>query len=133
MNILRQVQIIKSLGRLRNIFPSNREQGNQLLRKTNSRTRVCRKINPWNSKSTSKFRHLEEIFILGRSKRTDLMSDVVGDNNESTTLGIFGSFGGNQPSDHTSGIGARFTFNFNQLTEFIENELLGLQNILWHP
>lgn len=86
-----EVEVLDTLVGVRGVVPSGLEEVDELLRDTESSSRVSRQVDSGETRLSSELGGLEEVVVLSGSERTDLEGDVVGDDDDLSALRVLGS------------------------------------------
>ncbi|CAI6094390.1 unnamed protein product [Clonostachys chloroleuca] len=123
LGLLIQVQVTEASIWLAGIVPCNLEVRHQLFSQAQAGTGVGGEVNARNSKLAGEFSALvEEVILLG-TERTNLVGNVVGDNNEATSARILRGTSTEDPTNHTARVGSRFAIDLLQVVLVIEDKL----------
>ncbi|CAH0047846.1 unnamed protein product, partial [Clonostachys solani] len=121
--LLIQIQVTETSIWLGGIVPCNLEVRHQLFSQAQAGTRVGGEVNARDTKLASEFGALVEEVILLRTERTNLVGNVVGNDNEATSARVLRGTSTENPTDHTARVGSRFTVDLFQVVLVIEDKL----------
>ncbi|CAG9956035.1 unnamed protein product [Clonostachys rosea f. rosea IK726] len=123
LGLLIQIKVTETSIWLAGIVPCNLEVRHQLLSQAQAGTRVGGEVNARNAKLASEFGALvEEVILLG-TERTNLVGNVVGDDNEATSARVLRGTSTENPTNHTARVGSRLTVDLLQVVLVIEDKL----------
>jgi len=101
-SLIREVKVLEAGFRLGGVIPGDTEMGHQLFGEAQTSTRVRGKVDARDAHLSCKLSALEKEGVLLGAKRADSESDVVGDNDELATVGVFRRASIDEPSNHAS-------------------------------
>ncbi|CAH0025223.1 unnamed protein product [Clonostachys rhizophaga] len=123
LGLLIQIQVTEPSIWLAGIVPCNLEVRHQLFSQAQAGARVGGEVNAGNTKLASQLSALvEEVILLG-TERTNLVGNVVGDDNEATSARVLRGASTENPTNHTARVGSRFTVDLLQVVLVIEDKL----------
>ena len=117
-----KVEVLEASLRLAGILPGNAEVRHELGRETQASTRVGGQVDARNAHLAGKLSALEEEVVFLGSERADVEGDVVGDDDELTTVRVLRGPGTNEPADHAAGVGTRLAGDLSQVVVVIEHK-----------
>jgi hypothetical protein len=126
-----QVEVVKASVRSGCVLPCNGEVRNELLGHTDTGTGVGRKVDSGDTKLSGQLGTLVEESIFSRTERTDLEGDVVGNDDETSATRVLRSLGGDEPCNHTNGVGTGVAVDLGQVLGVIKNKLVVLDALTW--
>jgi hypothetical protein len=121
-----QVEVLKASLGSGSISPCNGEVGNKLLSHTDTGTGVGRQVDSRNTKLSCQLGTLVEESIFGGTERTDLESDIVGNDDETSATRVLGGLSGDEPCNHTNSVGTGVAVDLGQVVCVIKNKLVVL-------
>lgn len=121
-----EIQVLEPFLGLLRIVPCHVQVRDQLIRHSDACTGVSRQIDAWDTQLASELSALVEELVLLRAKRSNLVGDIVGDDNEPTSVRVFRCEGRDDPADHTVGVGAGLAGHLNQIVLVVQYQLVVL-------
>mmetsp|Transcript_17316 Transcript_17316/g.42294 ORF Transcript_17316/g.42294 Transcript_17316/m.42294 type:complete len:297 (+) Transcript_17316:571-1461(+) len=126
---VRQVEVFESLSRVLFVHELDVDLSLQVIDKTNTSTSVTGNVNTWKFGFTSILGSLVEELIFLNSERSTLNSDIVGNQDNFTSLGVFRSLHVQQPSEHTNLVGTDLARTKNKFAIVSFEEFLSFENM----
>lgn len=118
-----EVEIFKALFRLAGFSPGDVKERHDLVCETDAGARVGREVDTGETVLAGVLGGLVKVLILDGAERTDLVGDVVGDDDYATALAVLGSLHGKDPSDHTAGVEAGCPVDLDEVAILVEDQL----------
>ncbi|KAH6606989.1 hypothetical protein Trco_006142 [Trichoderma cornu-damae] len=123
LGLLVQVQVTEAALVFGSIVPGNLEMRHQLVCETKTGTRVSRQVDARNAQFTSQLGALvEEVVFLG-AEGSNLVRDVVGNNNETATGRVLWGLSLDNPSNHSACVGAGLTVDLVEVVLVVKHKL----------
>ena len=128
--LVSEIEVLDTLLRVLGVDPRYGEQVHDLLRETNARTRVSRKVNARKTLVAGVLRAQVEELVLIRAERTNLERDVVGDYDGPTTVWVLRGPECENPSNHADGVVTWGSVDLLKLVVLVEDKLTRLEDLL---
>ncbi|ROV86895.1 hypothetical protein VMCG_10866 [Cytospora schulzeri] len=118
-----EVEVLEASLLLVGVVERNLEVGHQLGSYAETSTRVGGQVDTRNAELPGQLSALVEVVIFLRTERTDLVRDIVGNDDEFTAPRVLGRAGIDEPADHTAGVGTGLTRHLGQLVRIVQDKL----------
>ncbi|PNY27761.1 Uncharacterized protein TCAP_02317 [Tolypocladium capitatum] len=123
LGLLVQIQVSEAAVLLGRVVPGDLEVRHQLLGQAQAGAGVGREVDAGDAQLASQLGALvEEVVLLG-AKGTNLVGNVVGDDDEAAARGVLGGAGLEDPADHAARVGARLAVDLVEVVLAVEDEL----------